>query len=270
MLALLLLAPLTEVNGDQALAAVKRTLSEFGYSQPVRLQKLNSYQAPNQPKTKYWSVELTGKGRFSATAHVRADDGRVVGFSVSRPHGDFTAPEPNDPILRRRADEIVRRLRGPHQVRFESLGRDKPGNAFAVYKLLIDGHPFVGSYTRAGYGIGFDAKTKRLVNYTIVDRPAPIDPRPARLTKAQAEAAVRKYIAETFIPQTKKWGGTVGATKFLGLEFGYHQVEGEPMARRVWKGEFSANVTHPRRLLSGRQTVLIDAITGAIVPYGGY
>lgn len=265
----LFLAALSNINGEQAVAAVRKTMNDFGYRQPSRLQKLSVYNRFDKPAEKFWSVELGAKGNLYVTAHVRADDGRVVGFNIPAQRRTYHPTPTANATFRKRADELANQLRGSQPIRFDSLDGNRQGIVFATYKILIGGHPFIGSYSHAGYAVSFDVDTKRLLSYGIYDRPPRIDPRPPRLTQPQAEAIVRKYVADRLTPQFQRAGSTVGAIKYLGGEFGYHLVNGEPTARRVWKVDFTAKISHPRRFFGGIQSVVVDAVTGEIVPYGG-
>lgn len=268
MLALLLFTPLN-LNGEQAVTAARKTMADFGYRQPVRLQKLTAGNMFDKPSVQFWNIEFSSKGG-PITARVRVDDGRVVGLKLPARRRGFHPSPAEQAGYRKPAAAIVDRLRGNRPVRFDSLHTNQ-GIVFSSYKLLIGGFPFVGSYTYAGYAVSFDAETKALVGFDVLDEAPPIDPRPARVTQAQAELAIRRYVENEYLPEIRRSGrGTPGKPTYQPAEFGYFVVTGEKRARRVWSGEVNVNITSPFRDARGHRAVLIDALTGKPLPTQTY
>jgi len=256
---------------------VKALLAGFDVRGRLHLQHLGSSLLPGDGLLR--QVIVTDARGDAYTASLDRQ-GRVVSILRQRGSGERAvfAPSiagpfdrPIDPSRRAAIEQRLRRWSAAagtrEPVRLAPLSVDRNGAVgHAYFAILRNGHPFV-SHPRFGYDFTFAAATGAFLSFHAQENPPPVDPRPARLDKTGALAALRRIWDTDVAPQALHQRGwrRVWYTLQDGQgtpELGYYLPEGGRRAILVWKVRFWSYRDVGHAIQGGSDAMLIDAITG--------
>lgn len=255
------------MSGEDAVARVRFLLAGFGVSGRLRLRHLSSSRWSDSGRREVIVADPRGT---TYTAYLNRD-GRVISLSRGGeggfPSGGETRSLLGKAALERRMRAWLLAARAPETTRLASLTGDEKGLGRAFFPILRSGHPFV-SHPRYGYGFAFVVRTGEFLAFEASENPPLVDPRPPRLDKAGALAALKRIWDTEITPEAinerhwrRVWYILQGEP-----ELGYFLPEGRIRAILVWKVPFMSRRDVGHAIQGGSDGMLIDAITGERVP----
>ena len=254
-------------GGPSRVDSVKSLLRSFGVPGPYRLQALRLSEGSDRFGG---MVELSDRSGERYTANFKPDSEQVTSLirgSQDRAMPGFRRAPLVDRKLIRQAESWARVILPKEQFRLEAVTVDENNSGHADFSILRHGLPFISATQRYGCQFAFTVPEGKFLSLTTLSDPPPVDPRPARVTEAEALKAFSQIFAEEIAaPMLREHHWEMSYTLMKGRILGYYLPEREHVARLAWIIPFMQirDVGYAKQ--GGSTSMLIDAISGRRIP----